>query len=208
MLHFYQLHNFYQAHHFHVNTLVLHYIASWKPLAYGIIFVSMIFEGEIFLFTAAFLVAQRLLSPEFTFLAVFGGVLAGDSLWYWLGHKLNHSDNRFSRWLVKKTGQIDDHLSNNPLRTIFISKFIYGIHHLILVRAGVLKLKFKEFFKDDFIANLVWVFLIGGIGYLSGASFVLVRHYFKFVEYGLIFGLIIFFTLNYFIAKYELKKKI
>ncbi len=177
-------------------------------MAYGIIFVSMIFEGEVFLFTAAFLAAQKFLGLTPTFLSVLAGVTFGDSLWYWLGHKINHSDNRFSRWLVKKTGQIDDHLLKSPLRTILISKFIYGIHHLILARAGVLKLKFKEFFKDDLIANLAWVFIIGGLGYISGASFIFVKRYLKFAEYSLILGLALFFILDFLVVKYGLKKKI
>ena len=167
----------------------------------------MIFEGEIFLFTAAFLASQGFLRTDLTFSALFIGVLAGDSLWYLLGHKINHSNRRLSQWLVKATGRFDDHLLSNPLRTLFISKFIYGAHHLVLTRAGVLKLKFKEFFKDNLIANLAWVFIVGGLGYISGASFVFVKHYLKFAEYALILGLALFFILDFLVVRYGLKKK-
>ena len=172
------------------------------------IFVSMIIEGEVFLLAATFLASQGFLNPELTFLAVFGGVTAGDSLWYYLGHRINHSNAYFGRWLVKKTGQFDEHLLNNSLRTIFISKFVYGAHHFILARAGVLKLKFKEFLKDDFIANLAWTVIIGGLGYLSGASFQYIKHYLKFTEYALFIGLAAFFILDFLVGKYGLKKKI
>ena len=194
---------------FNVNSLVFQHLLPLDPLIiYGIIFASMIFEGEIFLFTAAFLAAQGFLDTGATFLALFAGVMMGDSLWYLLGYKINHSNKRLSRWLIKATGRFDDHLLKKSLRTIFISKFIYGVHHLVLARAGVLKIKFKEFFKDDLIANLAWIFLIGGLGYLSGASFVFVKHYLKFAEYLLVLGLALFFILDFLVVKYGLKKKI
>lgn len=172
------------------------------------IFAAMIFEGEIFLFAAAFLASQGFLNLELTFLAIFAGATAGDSFWYWLGHKINHTDTCVSRWLVSRTGQFDDHLMNNSLRTIFISKFVYGAHHLMMVRAGVIKLRFKEFFKDDFLANLAWVVIIGGLGCLSGASFRYIKHYLKFTEYALFLGLVAFLAIDFLVGKYGLKKKI
>lgn len=191
-----------------MNSLLFHYLPLLGPAVYLFIVAAMIIEGEIFLFAAAFLASQGFLSPELTFLAIFGGVMMGDSCWYWLGHKINHSDTCVSRWLIKKTGQFDEHLLNNSLRTIFISKFVYGAHHLMMMRAGVIKLKFREFFKDDFVANLVWVFIIGGLGYLSGASFQYTRHYLKFTEYALALGVVLFFVVDFLIGKYGLKKKI
>lgn len=191
-----------------MNSLIFHYLPFWGPAIYIFIFAAMILEGEIFLFAAAFLASQGFLSPELTFLAIFGGVTAGDSLWYWLGHKINHSDTCFSRWLVKKTGQFDDHIISNSLRTLFISKFAYGAHHFIVARAGVLKLRFRKFLKHDFLANLVWVAVIGSLGYLSGASFQYVKHYLKFTEYALILGVAIFFIADFLIGRYGLKKKI
>ncbi len=201
MIHFHPI-------HFQVDSLVLHYIVFWKPLAYVILFFAMIVEGETFLFTAAFLAAQGFLDKELTFFFLFAGVQLGDSLWYWLGHKINHSDNRFSRWLVKVTGPFDEHLEQNTLRTLFISKFIYGFHHFILARAGVLKIKFDEFVKYDLLSNLAWIVIVGGLGYLSGASFLLMKHYLKFAEYALILGLAIFLTLDLLIVKFGLRKKI
>ncbi|MDD2753403.1 MAG: VTT domain-containing protein [Candidatus Portnoybacteria bacterium] len=191
-----------------MNSLVFHYLPLLGPAIYVFIFAAMVIEGEVFLFAAAFLASQGFLSPELTFLTIFGGAMAGDSLWYWLGHKINHSETFISRWLVAKTGRFDEHLLNNSLRTIFISKFVYGAHHLMMARAGVIKLKFREFFKDDFLANLAWVAIIGGLGYLSGASFQYVKHYLKFTEYALALGVVLFFIADFLIGRYGLEKKI
>lgn len=191
-----------------MNSLLFHYLPLWGSAVYFFIILAMIIEGEIFLFAAAFLASQGYLNPWLTFLAIFGGVMLGDSCWYWLGHRINHSDTCFGRWLVKKTGQFDEHIMKKSLRTLFISKFAYGAHHFIVARAGVLKLKFREFIGNDFIANLVWVVLIGGLGYLSGASFQYVKHYLKFTEYALALGLALFFVADFLIGKYGLKRKI
>ncbi len=191
-----------------MNSLLFHYLPALGPAVYLFIIVAMIIEGEIFLFAAAFLASQGYLNPGLTFLALFGGVMLGDSFWFWLGHKINHTNNVIGRWLVARTGRFDGPLLNNSLRTIFISKFVYGAHHLMMMRAGVIKLKFREFFKDDFAANLVWVLVIGGLGYLSGASFQFVKHYLKFTEYALALGIILFFVADFLIGKYGLKKKI
>jgi len=168
----------------------------------------MIFEGDIFLFTTGFLLSRGFLDAEPAFLVLFLGAIVGDSLWYFLGYKINHSPSRFGQWLIRATAKFDDQIISSPFRTIFVSKYIYGAHHFILARAGVLKLKYRELIKDDFFASLIWVFLVGGLGFLSGASFDLVKKYLKFAEYALILGLVIFLLLDFIIVKYSLKKKI
>jgi len=56
----------------------------------------MIFEGDIFLFTAAFLVSRGILDLGQTLIVILTGETVGDSLWYWFGRKLNHSQNKIT----------------------------------------------------------------------------------------------------------------
>ncbi len=191
-----------------MDSLVFHYLISFKLLAYIFFFAAMIIEGDIFLFTAGFLASRGFLDLGPIFLALFGGTLFGDSLWYWGGYKLNHCVNRCVRWLLHLTGPFDSHLMQYPLRTIFLSKFIYALHHVVLGRAGVLGLQFKKFFRYDFIFTLTWIFVVGGLGYLSGASFGFIKHYLKFTEYALVFFLAVFLAVNYFVVRYRLKKRL
>lgn len=191
-----------------VDSLVLHYLEIWRPVGYGLIFFGMIFEGDIFLFTAGFLVFQGFLSGCLTFFVVFSGVLIGDSWWYLLGHWINSSPHPFNRWLVRIVKPFDNHLMNWSLHTIFISKFIYGIHHLILIRAGILGLPYKKYISYDLISALAWIFVIGGLGFLSGASFELIRHNLRFVEYALVIGLAVFIILQRLVVRRQLWKKL
>lgn len=190
-----------------MDSLALHYLIFFKSLAYAFFFIAMVVEGDIFLFTAGFLFSRGFLDGEPLFLALFSGTLVGDSLWYWFGYKLNHSKNRLSQWLIRVTDHLDQHLIQNPLRTLFISKFIYSMHHLILGRAGVLKLNYKKFLKYDFVSTAAWIIIVGGLGYLSGASFDFIKSYLKFAEYALVIFLVLFLIAERLIIKYRLKKR-
>ena len=189
-----------------MHSLLTHYLTIWRPLGYLLAFLAMIFEGDGVLFIIGFLTHEGLFDPFNIYLTLLMGVLVGDSLWYWLGLKVNVSSLFFGRWAEKIAKPFDDHLIGRPFRTIFISKFIYGLHHAILIRAGELKLRWNTLIKDDFLPAVLWVLSIGGLGYLSSASFTLVKHYVRFSEIALLIGLVVFFTIWHFIASSSKKK--
>lgn len=175
--------------------LVLHYLSLWRPLGYALVFLGMMVEGDIILFTAAFLTHQGFFVLGDMLIAALGGAFLGDWLWYMLGLRLS----RFT--LIKKLSDriaspFDAHLKEWPFRTLFISKFTYGIGHLLLTRAGLLKFSRAEFFKADTVAILVWAIIVGGLGYLSSASFVLVHRYLRIVGFLLLIFWILFFIVG------------
>ena len=176
--------------------VILYYISNWQHIAYLILFLAMIIEGDVFLFTAAFFTQQGVLNPIFVFLSVFAGISFGDFLWYRAGVWINHSSSFVMRCVEKISGPFDKHLLQRPQRTIFISKFLYGIHHALMLRAGTLKLEQKKFLKDDFVANIFWIIIVGGLGYISGASYSAIKHYLKFAEGTLLAGIIIFLLIE------------
>lgn len=163
-------------------SVVFYYISLWKSLAYVIFFLAMIVEGEIFLFTAFFLAQQGLFNPLYMLVTIFSGVTLGDWLWYQLGSWLNTSNSFLARWASKISQPFDKQIMQNPFRVIAVSKFLYGVHHAILLRIGSLKLDLKEFLKDDLKSNIIWILAVGGLGYVSGASFGIIKHYLRFAE--------------------------
>lgn len=188
-------------HHFLINFLQHHSI-----LGYVVVFIAMIFEGDVFLFTAAFLTHLGFFDPVNMFVAVVTGALSGDLFWYWLGLRLNGSTG-FTRWAKKIAAPFDDHLLQRPWHTIFLSKFIYGIHHAILVRAGMLKFKLSRYFKIDLISTLAWTTIVGGLGFLSSLSFERMRHQIKFME-GLLLAVILILLLVSYLVSYQAKKEL
>lgn len=106
------------------------------------------------------------------------------------------------------TAPFDGHILESPFRIVFISKFIYNMHHIVLMRSGILKLPYKKFVRYDFFSSLIWIAIVGGLGYFSGVSFNLVKRNLKFAEFALLGGLAIFLLLEFAVVKLGLKKKL
>lgn len=189
-----------------MESLITHYLLVWEPLGYILVFIGMIFEGEAVLFSAAFLTQQGLFNPIIIFIAALWGALLGDDLWYSLGRKLKNPPAIINKWAEKVAKPFDKHLAAKPLRTILLSKFIYGIAHAIFFRAGILKLRWIEIEKYDILATLSWMIIIAVLGYSFSASLIYLKHYLRYAEIALLLGLIIFLTLGHFISKQSKKK--
>jgi len=191
----------------HSSSTLLTFLTHWATYGYILAFFAMIVEGDLFLLAVGFLSFAGVFNPASMFLTVLTGVLFGDSIWYLLGKKFKGSPFFLIRVASRATRPFDGHLIKHPLKTIFVSKFTYGVHHLILARIGSLGLPYKKFISDDLISSLAWVLLVGGIGYLSGASLMVARHYLHYAEIVLLLVIVSYVLLNKMIAL-RLKKKL
>jgi len=178
-----------------MDSLLLHYLESYKLLAYLIIFIAMIFEGDVVLFLAFYLAHQGYFKLSNIIAVAIVGILLGDLGWYHIGKYLENAP-LIKNYFKKIGGPIDYHLKKNPFRAIFISKFMYGIHHALLMRAGALRVNLKKFFQIDILASLTWIAAIGLIGYFSSASISMTKHYIKYTEIGVLIGIMILFLIT------------
>ena len=105
------------------------------------------------------------------------------------------------------TTRFDNHILERTPHVLFISKFTYGLHHLILLRAGALHVDFKKIIKIDLVTTLIWIFIVGGLGFISGASFTLIKHKLEYLEIGILVAIVIFFIVGETISRI-LRKKI
>ncbi|MBI4920066.1 DedA family protein [Candidatus Azambacteria bacterium] len=189
--------------------MILHqYLTDHQALGYAIVFLGMILEGEIILFTAAFLISQGYFNAGLMFVLVFSGALIGDTVWYYFGKLVDGQKSfpRFKKFTEKITSPVDEHLKNRPIKTLFISKFAWGINRPVILKSGVLKIPFGKFIKADFAAALAWIFFVGALGYLSGASFSAAKRYLKYSELTLLMGIAIFILVDRVVAKISKKE--
>lgn len=184
-----------------MQSLLLQHILDSPILVYPIIFLAMAFEGDPFLFAIGFLVQQGLLNMGDVFFVVFAGVILGDLVWYWFGFRFHASPFFLNKWFHTISKPFDSHIAKYPFRAIFISKFIYGIHHALLMRAGVLGIDLKRLITYDIISSFCWIMIVGGLGYIAGSSFSVLARSFRFVEIGLLLGLVVFFFFEYGLVK-------
>ncbi len=185
-----------------MNSVLLHYVSSLGTISYVIIFAGLLLEGHAFVFISYFLTKQGALNFWYVSVVVIAGVLAEDLFWFWLGSKLQKKSTTFNIWAERLTKPFDDHLLNKTARTIFISKFTYGINRAILLRAGSLGVDFKKLLKGNFSAAFILISIIGGAGYFSGASFDAAKRYIKLGEFTILIFIGLLFLANYFISKY------
>lgn len=188
--------------------LLHHYLTAHQTLGYAIVFLGMILEGEIILFTAAFLTSQGYFNAGLMFVLVFSGALIGDIAWYSAGKLIGERElfPRFKKFAEKITSPIDEHLKSRPGKTFFVSKFAWGANKPVILKSGALKIPFGKFIKADFAAALAWIFFVSALGYLSGASFSAAKRYLKYSELTLLLGIAIFILVDRVVAKISKKE--
>ncbi|MDP3999158.1 MAG: hypothetical protein Q8P76_01015 [bacterium] len=173
-------------------SLLFTSLTALGPISYIIVFLGMILEGDIVLFTTAFLTKQGLFDSGDIIFTVITGVLLGDYLWFWAGAHPNFLPAFLKRWVTSVSEPFDEHLKQSPAYTIFISKFTYGFNKIILVRAGMLNIPIQSVIKNYLLSLILWMLIIGSIGYFAGFSFILIKKYVRFAEITLFASLAIF----------------
>ena len=182
------------------------YFAFWPSLIYVVAFFSIAIDSDATIFIIGFFTLQKHLNPLVVFLIVYAVVLVGDALWYSLGLAFKYLPLSVNNWVDRLATPFDDHLERRTFHTIFITKFTYGLHHVFLLRAGALHMPYRRILRIDALASIPWILIVGGLGYASGASFHLVRHYVKYAEVLLIILVVVFVFLERYITKYSRRK--
>lgn len=197
-----------QLHHnHHINTLLLHASGNWRIVGYVSLAIGIFLEGDAVLFTAGFLSHQGLFDPVFMFLWLLLGSTIGDVAWYQLGAWLEPKNNWLVRWLKTVTNPLGPHLLERPKRSLFISKFLYGVNHAILAKAGALGMPLADLMRKDLPGNIAWIIIVGGLGYASSAGVVHLGRSLRYAEMGLLLGIILLMSISR-IFTYFFKKKI
>lgn len=165
-----------------MESLLVHYLSVWKPLAYAAAFVGMMFEGDIIVLTSFFLVYERFFSFFLIVPVLLAGSLSGDFMWWSFGVFIKHLPSIFQTWVRYVAEPFEAQLFKRPWRLLFLAKFTYGLRHALLMRSAMLGMPFKKLFLVDVATTSVWMLLVGILGYFSGASFALVRGAVRYAE--------------------------
>ncbi|HLP16476.1 MAG TPA: VTT domain-containing protein [Bacteroidota bacterium] len=188
------------------SSLFFHYITRWHPLGYLVIFIGVIFEGDVFLITTGFLARLRYFELLKVFAVVLVGTYTGDLLWYWSGRWIRGSTKKIPMTLIRLAEKIEIDFSKNLFRTLFITKFAYGTHHLMLVKAGMEDVPLGKYVRNIFLASFLWIIIVGGLGYIFAESYLAFHRYFKFAEIGVLAMLVVYFFVIKKITKTAAKK--
>lgn len=176
----------------YVQSFIFNYLGTSLYVAYGFLFLGVLFEGDVTLLAGAFLANQGFLNIFIVLALSYVATMIADTLWFFFGRWFFTGSSSLTRTIEKFALPFDNAFARRPFRTLFLSKFAYGIHRPLLARMHSAGFSFKQFFKMDLIANVGWLFVISGIGYFLGSSYELFKPYFHFGEIILLIGIVLF----------------
>lgn len=151
----------------HTVNLLIRLVEHHQILAYAILYLGLIFEGELFLISTGILTHLGALNFWFAFSFLLLGALSKTILGYKLGEflckKFNH--HRFFKFIQKRVYNVLPGFRTRPFWSIFISKFIMGTNHFVIIFSGYEKIDYKKFLKAEISATAIWVPLLLSLGY-------------------------------------------
>lgn len=149
-------------------NFIRHFVESYDVLAYILIFLGVIIEGEIVVVIAGIFAHLGSLNIYIAFIAtVMGGGLKsviGYSLGYYLQKK--HSGRPIINQAERRVNYFLPRFSEKPFWSIFSSRFlILGLHWFSLLFSGYKKVKLRTFAEAELGSLLTWSVSVLALGY-------------------------------------------
>ena len=195
----------------HSIDILVSFIEAHRYWGYGLVFLAMIFEGELFLVVTGMMARIHALDFFDAFFFALSGALAGDMLWYGSGRLLQsrYPNHHITAFVVHRVKEYLPTIDKNPFHVIFLSKFIYGLNHSTIVMLGLLKTPFGHYLRIQAVATFIWSLLFLTVGYIFGSVAITytrrLRHFLFIALIFLIIVAIFAHGIGYFIKKTEQK---
>jgi len=182
----------------HTIQALTFFVEQHEVLAYLILFVGIVFEGEFFVISTGILAHLGALNFWIALLFIFIGGLGKTFLGYYLGTLINRKwhNTRFLQYIEKRVQYVLPHFRRKPFWSIFLSKFIMGANHIVILFSGFLGIDYKKYLKAEIIATAIWAPGLLSLGYFfSYTAFHISREMWRFSLIILVF-VIVFIVLD------------
>ena len=191
---------------------IRHFLTSW---GYWAVVLGLLGEssglplpGETVLMFASFLAHKDPVLKLYGVIpAGIGAAVLGDNVGFFLGR---HFGKTFIRW-AKKLFHLDDEdiqaardlIKRHGGRTIFFSRYIFGLRTIAGPLAGSLDMEWKRFLKFNILGAGSWVVTMAFVGYAFANEFQTLLDYIEKASWALAGGL---FLLGYLIWRHQKHK--
>lgn len=160
-------------------------IISWLiNYKYLILFPLTIVEGPIVMVIAGLLSSLGALDLLITFGVVIAGDLTGDIIYYSIGRwGRENFINRWGKYIglnIKRVKEMELQFKKRGKLLLIWGKISHVFGAIILVSAGISKIKFKDFVLFNFIASLPKTTILLLIGFYFGQAYVRINKYFDY----------------------------
>lgn len=154
-------------------------VAIAGPFGYSTLFLGLALEylglpvpGEGILLVGGLLAGQGYLRLGLALPLILLGVLAADTLWFWLGRRRGPSVVRAACRLTRNSsgciGRVERTYERLGLASILCGKFLPGIRQLIPALAGTFRVPYPLFLLLDVLGTTTWVLVFWTLGRILG----------------------------------------
>lgn len=151
----------------HTVKLITHLVENHQVLAYAMVFLGLIFEGEIVLISTGILAHLGALNFHFALLFILCGGVAKTFLGYYVGELIHDKwhHTKVVQYLKHRVGDVMPNFGHKPFWSIFISKFIMGVNYIVIIFAGFTKVDYKTYLKAELLSTALWAPILLSLGY-------------------------------------------
>ena len=171
-------------------------VENHQILAYTVIFLGLIFEGEVVVITTGVLAYLGALDFTLSLVFIFTGSFVKTFVLYYLGEILNKkfSYNKFFQYIERRVLYFMPRFEQKPFWSIFLSKFIMGTNYLVILFSGYKKISLETFLKAEIISTIIWAPALLSLGFFFSQTAISISK--EIGKFSLvIFGLVIVFLL-------------
>jgi membrane-associated protein len=151
----------------HTVQFLTNLVEHHQTLVYAIIFFGVLIEGEVVTISTGILAHLGALNIPLALLCIFLGGISKTFLGYSLGKFLFKRFNRniFFTYMQKKVKNFLPRFKEKPFWSIFISKFILGANHVVILFSGFEQIDYKKYLKAEIISTIIWAPGMMALGY-------------------------------------------
>ncbi|KAF0107980.1 MAG: hypothetical protein FD146_1278 [Anaerolineaceae bacterium] len=164
----------------HIDVYLEQIIAQYGAWTLAILFVIVFMEtgfvvtpflpGDSLIFAAATFAARGSLNPWLIFILLAVAAVAGDTVNYWIGHRVGKRAYTGEVKWIKKEYMERTHVffEKHGGKTIFLARFVPIIRTFAPFVAGVSQMSYGFFFRWNVIGGITWVATFTLLGYFFG----------------------------------------
>lgn len=142
-------------------------VKEHQIIAYLLIFLGLVFEGEVVVITAGVLSYLGALDFRISLIFILAGGIVKTFGCYYLGILLHNRFNfsKIFRYIERRVMYFMPEFKEKPFWSIFISKFINGVNYIVTIFSGYIKVDFKTYLKAEFLSTFIWAPLLLSLGF-------------------------------------------
>ncbi len=158
---------------------------------YFALFLGTFLEGEATLIAAGFASHRKLLDPYLVAFAALLGVQATDWFHFLLGRYAGTRILEKRPWLKLKLTKVNNYLTKNPRKVLFIYRFMYGTRTVLPLAIGMSSIPIGKFAFFSFLGAVCWSIIYTLLGYFAGHTMTLLLGEIKRYEWPVIISILI-----------------